>query len=451
MNLKDLTDKLASLDNLEKLSSQIDKKIPGEQPTLDPKADISAMTQALNVLRTSTMSPSNVQQPQAAPQNTEPPQNTAPPEKKELQQKNKPGEPVGEELVDEQPVDRETAIRQARERNLAIVQKNLAQAYAANDTANIERWTNEYNKRSAQLQAAPQSSAGTDSSTSQADAADPKKTDAPQKTVLRRGTPELQSKPDASQSTPDAQTAPAKPKADLGAGGWYKGTEGDYTIQKGDTLSSIAKKTGVPLSQLMRLNKIENPNKILAGAKINTGKETKPETAIGTDSNTTTASDPAVDKVDTSTATDGGFKFTPDQEKWLGGADRQDPNIINRMPSNLGPKPPLSYFTDPESQARAREINQGNKNINSLSNLFRSKSNVKPGTDTFGADTSSPAAEVDKPAPPAPASSANTASNTDTLRHQGKNAEISNLMKAGTQKENILSLDKIVDELLNRN
>ena len=41
------------------------------------------------------------------------------------------------------------------------------------------------------------------------------------------------------------------------------------------------------------------------------------------------------------------FKFSPEQEKWLGGSDRQDPYILARMP---GPKPPASYFTDPESQ-----------------------------------------------------------------------------------------------------
>ena len=43
----------------------------------------------------------------------------------------------------------------------------------------------------------------------------------------------------------------------------------------------------------------------------------------------------------------GEFKFTPEQEKWLGGANRQDPYILSRMP---GEKPPVSYFTDPEDQ-----------------------------------------------------------------------------------------------------
>lgn len=35
------------------------------------------------------------------------------------------------------------------------------------------------------------------------------------------------------------------------------------------------------------------------------------------------------------------FEFTPAQEKWLGGANRKDPYIINRMPDELGPKPTL--------------------------------------------------------------------------------------------------------------
>jgi hypothetical protein len=57
------------------------------------------------------------------------------------------------------------------------------------------------------------------------------------------------------------------------------------------------------------------------------------------------------------------FKFTPDQEKWLGGADRQDPNILARMP---GAKPPVSYFKDPADQAIAKKLNFGQKNLNTI-------------------------------------------------------------------------------------
>lgn len=449
MNLKDLVDKLSNIDKLEKISTQLDKKIPGEQPNLDPKADVNAMAQALNAVRAPAMSPNTVQQPQ---QTTEPeaaPQDAAPPEKKELQQKNKPGEPVGEDQkeksleaeiekakervktdpsyvweVDSQIRDEIMSSMTPRQRNIANIQRNLSLAYAKNDQENIKRWSSELEKRKEIEKPADQTQPSDSITIDQSAQA-------------------------------DAQTSNQKPSnTNLGSGSWYKGTDGDYTIQKGDTLSSISKRTGVPLSQLMKLNNIENPNKILAGAKLKTGKEanaeTNPENSIDTDSNTTTASDAAVDKadstVDTTTIPNSGFKFTPEQEKWLGNANRQDPNIISRMPSNLGPKPPLNYFTDPESQTRAREINQGNKNNNSLSNLFRSKNNVKPNTDTFGVDDSD-ATTTNKPSPSLAVSST-TDSDIDTLRHQGKNVEISNLMKAGTQKESILSLENVVSELL---
>jgi hypothetical protein len=35
------------------------------------------------------------------------------------------------------------------------------------------------------------------------------------------------------------------------------------------------------------------------------------------------------------------FKFSPEQEKWLGGASRKDPYIMGKMPPELGPKPTL--------------------------------------------------------------------------------------------------------------
>ena len=44
---------------------------------------------------------------------------------------------------------------------------------------------------------------------------------------------------------------------------------------------------------------------------------------------------------------------TPEQEKWLGGANRQDPYIMNRMP---GAKPPLSYFKSPEDKSLAQRV-----------------------------------------------------------------------------------------------
>ena len=44
---------------------------------------------------------------------------------------------------------------------------------------------------------------------------------------------------------------------------------------------------------------------------------------------------------------------TPDQQKWLGGANPQDPYILSRMP---GQKPPVSYFKDPADQKIASRM-----------------------------------------------------------------------------------------------
>ena len=60
---------------------------------------------------------------------------------------------------------------------------------------------------------------------------------------------------------------------------------------------------------------------------------------------------------------DQGFQFTPEQEKWLGGANRQDPDILKRMP---GPKPPVSYFKNADDQRRAQELNFGRQNLNTV-------------------------------------------------------------------------------------
>jgi hypothetical protein len=44
---------------------------------------------------------------------------------------------------------------------------------------------------------------------------------------------------------------------------------------------------------------------------------------------------------------------TPEQAKWLGGADQQDPYILSRMP---GVKPPVTHFKDPADQAKAKQM-----------------------------------------------------------------------------------------------
>lgn len=64
---------------------------------------------------------------------------------------------------------------------------------------------------------------------------------------------------------------------------------------------------------------------------------------------------------------DQGFTFTPEQEKWLGGANRQDPDILKRMP---GPKPPVSYFKNADDQRRAQELNFGRQNLNTVRDVL---------------------------------------------------------------------------------
>ena len=61
---------------------------------------------------------------------------------------------------------------------------------------------------------------------------------------------------------------------------------------------------------------------------------------------------------------------TPEQVKWLGNADRKDPYILARMP---GEKPPLSYFKDPDDQAKAKELNVGTNNLNTVKSVVGGK------------------------------------------------------------------------------
>jgi hypothetical protein len=69
------------------------------------------------------------------------------------------------------------------------------------------------------------------------------------------------------------------------------------------------------------------------------------------------------------------FKFSADQEKWLGKANRQDPYVINRMPGTSDEKPSVQYFKDPKDQEIARKINKGIDNVNAVKNVFKSDPN----------------------------------------------------------------------------
>lgn len=58
-----------------------------------------------------------------------------------------------------------------------------------------------------------------------------------------------------------------------------------------------------------------------------------------------------IDLIETASLTE--WAPTPEQEKWLGGANQQDPYILNRMP---GAKPPITWFKDPQDQALAKRL-----------------------------------------------------------------------------------------------
>ena len=542
MNLKDIVDKLASIDKLEKISSQLDQKIPGQQTNLDPKADVTAMTQALAAVRGPAMSPNAaVAAPQSAQpaqtMTTEPPQQDAPPpERRELQQKNRPGEPMGEELIGEQEVSREEFIKKAIERvndnpeilwrlprelhdelrasitpealNVADTQKAYVDATNRDPKntklqqdllADLERAKSalkpSQSGSSAQSAEAPKPQPDVppppppvSQSAAQQSATGGDTGEVPGVTTQSDATPTPaldtdEPAPDAGDDAGDDAGADtggggggsggAKPN--LGSGDWYRGTEGDYTIQKGDTLSSISKRTGIPVSQLMRDNNIQNPNKIVAGAKLKTGQDTAQASAALNRQDTDDKGDPGTNATAPEADTDTGFKFTPEQEKWLGNANRQDPNILARMP---GEKPPLSYFTNPEDQARAREMNQGVKNLASIKNVFRRGGDGGDGgggvfsdaeTDPIGAiiakaeadrqnaankEQNAPTADELRQLAAGPGPDAVAARNTIA---QGQNDATAKPEKpaatapAPTTKESVISLKSVVDELLNRN
>ncbi|WP_158079718.1 LysM peptidoglycan-binding domain-containing protein, partial [Moraxella bovis] len=72
------------------------------------------------------------------------------------------------------------------------------------------------------------------------------------------------------QTTKNTQTNPyTKPKI----------TTSNYQIEKGDTLGSIAQRSGKSISDLQRLNGITDPNKIQAGKYIKTGLPNTPKPA----------------------------------------------------------------------------------------------------------------------------------------------------------------------------
>ena len=87
--------------------------------------------------------------------------------------------------------------------------------------------------------------------------------------------PKKASKPSQGIPTP----TPAKKTSPSVTGEAAKGIPEGYSIQKGDTLSAVARKNNMSLGQLLKLNpQITDPDKIFVGDKINL-QSPKPQTA----------------------------------------------------------------------------------------------------------------------------------------------------------------------------
>jgi hypothetical protein len=83
------------------------------------------------------------------------------------------------------------------------------------------------------------------------------------------------------------------------------------------------------------------------GGTVATGGQT---TAPNTNATWNNATQTAVPNAPAAPA---GWTPTPEQAKWLGSADQQDPTILSRMP---GVKPPVTHFKDPADQAKAKQL-----------------------------------------------------------------------------------------------
>jgi LysM repeat protein len=61
---------------------------------------------------------------------------------------------------------------------------------------------------------------------------------------------------------------PPRPGAPVEAAGDHPAQGGSYTVQRGDTLASISKKTGVRIPDIIDANKIADPSRILVGQTL---------------------------------------------------------------------------------------------------------------------------------------------------------------------------------------
>lgn len=125
-------------------------------------------------------------------------------------------------------------------------------------------------------------------------------------------------------------------------------SDDEYTVRPGDSLSKIA---GYLNKMLGYTDGDTTPTQQAQPAKAQPAAaqpaQAKPAQAKLAQAQQAPQAQPA------KPAPTAGWTPTPEQEKWLGGADRQDPYILNRMP---GEKPPVSYFTDPADQQKAKQM-----------------------------------------------------------------------------------------------
>jgi hypothetical protein len=123
-------------------------------------------------------------------------------------------------------------------------------------------------------------------------------------------------------------------------------SDDEYTVRPGDSLSKIAGYLNKMLGYTAGDTKPTQPAQP-APASAPAAPPTPRPSPLASSPAKPAATQPA------KPAPTAGWTPTPEQEKWLGSADRQDPYILNRMP---GEKPPASYFTDPADQQKAKQM-----------------------------------------------------------------------------------------------
>lgn len=118
-----------------------------------------------------------------------------------------------------------------------------------------------------------------------------------------------------------------------------------YTVQKGDTLSAIAKKYGTTYQEIAKVNNISNPNLIYAGQKLNIG-ENAPKTntqksnnvAATPETTTTDNANPTFKGVDQKYVDITQKEYTPTEKEneYLAERDKYGQSMVDKM--NAGPQ-----------------------------------------------------------------------------------------------------------------